>query len=331
MATKRIGNHMVIDCETHVFKFVNMVEGRTESCRVENLIADMDLAGVDKTFLIHYNLKMLSHPGAQFPQYPGQVDNVFSENDEAQAAYFQQAFRKHKDRFYAFDITDPRNPDEVARLSKLHDAGLLHGIGEMQPGYQYVMPDDERFMALYRFAADRDLPVILTAEGGDQYPGYFPSKNWDEFFSKYERIVRAFPSVRFNLAHAGNCGTVVYAESFEEYLRANERVHRFVNSVDNLSLCLCLPWWIGARHWPLAPGLIWDGYIHPHFPRLMSHLRNNVGFEKLCWGSDWPYLRMYDNTPHVGWLIDKFDEWTGNDETVRRKVFADNPKKLFGF
>jgi hypothetical protein len=40
---------------------------------------------------------------------------------------------------------------------------------------------------------------------------------------------------------------------------------------------------------------------------------------------------MYDNTPHVGWLIDKFDEWIGNDEVVRRKVFADNPKKLFGF
>jgi len=53
--------------------------------------------------------------------------------------------------------------------------------------------------------------------------------------------------------------------------------------------------------------------------------------DRLIWGSDWPYLRMYDNTPHVGWLIDKFDEWTGNDETVRRKVFADNPKKLFGF
>ena len=53
--------------------------------------------------------------------------------------------------------------------------------------------------------------------------------------------------------------------------------------------------------------------------------------DQLVWGSDWPYLRMYDNTPHVGWLIDKFDEWTGNDETIRRKVFSDNPAKLFKF
>ncbi len=53
--------------------------------------------------------------------------------------------------------------------------------------------------------------------------------------------------------------------------------------------------------------------------------------DQLVWGSDWPYLRMYDNSPHVGWLIDKFDEWTSNDETIRRKVFADNPAKLFKF
>jgi predicted TIM-barrel fold metal-dependent hydrolase len=53
--------------------------------------------------------------------------------------------------------------------------------------------------------------------------------------------------------------------------------------------------------------------------------------DQLVWGSDWPYLRMYDNTPHVGALIDRFDAWTGNDEAVRRKVFVDNPARLFKF
>jgi predicted TIM-barrel fold metal-dependent hydrolase len=57
----------------------------------------------------------------------------------------------------------------------------------------------------------------------------------------------------------------------------------------------------------------------------------NANPDRLIWGSDWPYLRMYDNTPHVGWLIDKFDAWTGGDETLRRKVFVDNPKNLFKF
>lgn len=280
---------MVIDCETHTFKFVNMVEGRTEKCRVENLIADMDGAGVDQAFLIHYNLKMLSHKGSQFPQFEGQVDNVFSENDAAQAEYFQSAYRKHKDRFIAFDITDPRNPKELARLESLYKAGLLQGLGETQPGYQYVMPDDERFMAIYRFAAERGLPVILTAEGWDQYEGYFPSKNWDEFFPKIERIVREFSGVRFMLAHGGNCGSIVYAEKFDDYLRANKRVHDFVAKVDNLALCLCIPWWISNREWDWQPDLAWDRHIHPHFPKLMRHIRDHVGFDKLCWGSDWPY------------------------------------------
>jgi predicted TIM-barrel fold metal-dependent hydrolase len=309
---------VVIDCETHVFKFINMVEGRHEGCRVENLIAEMDRAGVDKTFLIHYNLTMLSHPGAQFPQFPGQVDNVFSENDGEQAAYFQAAFRRHRDRFFAFDITDPRNPNELARLDRLHREGLLQGIGEMQPGYQYVMPDDERFMALYRFAADRGLPVILTAEGWDQYPGYFPSKNWDDYFSKFERIVRGFPSVRFMLAHGGNCGSIVYSESYDEYLRANERCHRFVAQVDNLALCMCVPWWIGSRHWPLAPGYSWDGDVHPFFPKLMKHLREHVGFEKLCWASDWPYCSwaLSFNTTYPT-VVDFFRHTAGLSERER--------------
>ena len=53
--------------------------------------------------------------------------------------------------------------------------------------------------------------------------------------------------------------------------------------------------------------------------------------DNLLWGSDWPYLRMYDNTPHVGWLIDRFDAWSGNDDGLRRKIFVDNPKRLFDF
>jgi 2-pyrone-4,6-dicarboxylate lactonase len=53
--------------------------------------------------------------------------------------------------------------------------------------------------------------------------------------------------------------------------------------------------------------------------------------DNLLWGSDWPYLRMSANTPHVGWLIDRFDASTGNDDGLRRKIFADNPKRLFDF
>jgi predicted TIM-barrel fold metal-dependent hydrolase len=49
----------------------------------------------------------------------------------------------------------------------------------------------------------------------------------------------------------------------------------------------------------------------------------------LLWGSDWPYLRMADATPDAGHLLGLLDEWCG-DETLRRKILADNPARLYG-
>lgn len=53
--------------------------------------------------------------------------------------------------------------------------------------------------------------------------------------------------------------------------------------------------------------------------------------QRLLFGSDWPHVRMGALTPDVGHLIDLFDAWTGNDATLRRQVFVDNPKLLYGF
>jgi predicted TIM-barrel fold metal-dependent hydrolase len=53
--------------------------------------------------------------------------------------------------------------------------------------------------------------------------------------------------------------------------------------------------------------------------------------EQLLWGSDWPHVRMGALTPDVGHLVDLFDRWTGNDAALRRKIFVDNPARLYGF
>jgi 2-pyrone-4,6-dicarboxylate lactonase len=50
--------------------------------------------------------------------------------------------------------------------------------------------------------------------------------------------------------------------------------------------------------------------------------------DRLLWGSDWPFLRMGDQTPTVAQLIDLFDDWVG-DETIRTKVFVDGPSILY--
>lgn len=53
--------------------------------------------------------------------------------------------------------------------------------------------------------------------------------------------------------------------------------------------------------------------------------------DKLVWGSDWPHVRLAPQTPDVGRLIDLFDEWIDRDDALRRKIFVENPKHIFGF
>jgi len=51
--------------------------------------------------------------------------------------------------------------------------------------------------------------------------------------------------------------------------------------------------------------------------------------DRLLWGTDWPLVNM-ENRPDPGRLIDLFDTWTP-DDTLRRKIFVDNPAALYGF
>lgn len=52
--------------------------------------------------------------------------------------------------------------------------------------------------------------------------------------------------------------------------------------------------------------------------------------ERLLWGSDWPFIRMFDRSPDVGALLDRFAEWVG-DLALRQAILSENPALLFGF
>jgi 2-pyrone-4,6-dicarboxylate lactonase len=52
--------------------------------------------------------------------------------------------------------------------------------------------------------------------------------------------------------------------------------------------------------------------------------------ERLLWGSDWPHPNYFDPMPNDGDLVDLMHDWAP-DESVRKRIFADNPAELFGF
>lgn len=52
--------------------------------------------------------------------------------------------------------------------------------------------------------------------------------------------------------------------------------------------------------------------------------------DRLVWGSDWPFVRMAENSPDVGHLLNVFQDWV-NDDAIVRQILVDNPAQLFGF
>lgn len=48
-------------------------------------------------------------------------------------------------------------------------------------------------------------------------------------------------------------------------------------------------------------------------------------------GTDWPHPTVAENAkPDDAALVDLVSQWSGGD-VVRRKIFVDNPMKLYGF
>ena len=56
----------------------------------------------------------------------------------------------------------------------------------------------------------------------------------------------------------------------------------------------------------------------------------NANPDGLVWGSDWPHLRMGDETPDPKVLLALFRSWV-SDAGIERKILIETPQNLFGF
>jgi len=258
---------MVIDCETHIFPRSHDFR----RCRVEDLLADMDRTGVDRTFLTFYSDSTLTSPCGEITDPNAKR---FGDSDAEVYAYFKESWQQHQDRFYFFSVPDPRDPDCIERLEEQCALGL-HGLGETQPATQNILPNGPEFMRVYRFAADRGLPIVLTMERW-QHSLCFTGSRFDEYFAMFEQVIREFSTVRFMISHGGDCGSILSA-GWEAYIQSNQRCYELAAELDNLWICSCMPWWF------------LDNQANPLLQRQLVFLREHVGFSRVSWGSDWPY------------------------------------------
>lgn len=149
---------------------------------IDELLRDMDAAGVARAVLLGW--------------YWNRPETCAVQN-----RFYATCVRTHPDRLSACATIHPGAGGDtmLAEMRRARDEGLV-GLGELSPHSQGVAPDDPAWTEALALADDWGWPVNLhvTDPDGRLYPGRVETPLAD-----FVRLARAFPRVRFVLAHWG--------------------------------------------------------------------------------------------------------------------------------
>ncbi|MBC7369256.1 MAG: amidohydrolase [Undibacterium sp.] len=149
---------------------------------VEELLAEMDRAGVERAVLLGWYWER-------------------AENCAAQNRFFAECVRAHPDRLSAFATVQPAAgaAQAVAEMRRAGAEGLC-GLGELSPHAQGYAVAGAEFGAVLAVVEELGWPVNLhvTDARGPHYPGRVETPPGD-----FVKVARSWPAVRFILAHWG--------------------------------------------------------------------------------------------------------------------------------
>lgn len=187
---------MIVDAHVHAgeyyrhysARFAEQMTASTElapedlSAPEAKLLAEMDAAGVDRVFLLAFDVQRVEG---------------FSVPNE----FVAELCARHSDRLTGFASVDAGVPGAAGRLREAVTGLGLRGL-KTAPCYLRMSPADRRWYEVYETAMELGIPVLM-------HTGYTPSRNADpRFFSPLlvERVARDFPDLTVILAHLGTPG-----------------------------------------------------------------------------------------------------------------------------
>lgn len=156
---------------------------------LEDLLKDMDYAGVDKTLLT----------GGHENGYWEFKNCGFRKNED-----ILDAVKRYPDRIIGNMYIDPRKPDAVDTFERYIEAGFK--CVKMFPPIGFY-PDDESFYPLYEKIEQYETPILFHT--GQTNTKYQKSEGRKATSSKYanpmfiDGISRLFPGIPFVMAHMG--------------------------------------------------------------------------------------------------------------------------------
>ncbi|MBI3978578.1 MAG: amidohydrolase [Chloroflexi bacterium] len=154
---------------------------------VERNLAEMDEAGIDKTFLLNSFITRT--------QGGGRVPNQ---------AVYDLYLRPHPDRFVGFAGCDPIAPEGTFNQAGLEE--YKRAIGDLRftgmkllPTYGHYSPNDPRIYPYYALAVELGTPIVM-------HQGMTPVRTTPAELARpylLDRVLLDFPTLRLSVAHMG--------------------------------------------------------------------------------------------------------------------------------
>ncbi len=297
---------MIVDTETHVIYRMLAREwnpGQPMSFRPSwhehsghLLTAEMDRAGVDKTFLISYDAGDI----AWFFEFNG-IDGDSADTVGGKKYTLETAVKPYPDRFLWFaTLKHPAHPGTTGQVATNIAEGTL-GF-KIFPIYLGLAVDDPELIARYRMIADAGRRVILSFEHTRPSVTYTVT----ECFEQLDRVLREFPELQFQLNHAG-AGSPDDPAS-DPLNDAAKIVFDVTNRNENLWLSTA---WLGK---------VWDDgseYPYRNYLGRLKRLYDEVGAERLMWATDWPWLEQFGNYPQMVNAISRHADFFSESDEER--------------
>ncbi len=260
---------MVIDTETHIFYYArsaiaNPGVSRTAHYRwhehdVDLLLAEMDRAEVDRTFLISYD--------AEDTRWSAEYHGFGMEDFAGGRSYTLQAFHRHRDRFYWFNtLKDPRKYPLKQLINRDLDDGAT-GF-KLFPAYVHADLTSSEWIDVFQHLEQADTPLLVSFETLDP-PRSFSSS---EYFRQLDYVLTVVPNLRVTLMHAGCVDPLGPSGSL---------VQDLCRKYPDVYLSMAMP------------GAVWDdGWEYPFQTLLkrVKQLQDTVGSNRLMWATDWPWF-----------------------------------------
>lgn len=218
--------------------------------------------------------------------------------DGEQNEYLATVAKQYPTRFKVCAMCDVRKPGFLPQAQALIQTGLYAGMAI--PGHRLQLPegtrhlDDQEFMAMYKMLEERGMYLSLCLHEDNSQ------------IEEVEAIVAACPNLRIAIGHFG----MVTFPHWMEQIRLAHHPNVYVE----------------------AGGITWlfnaEGYPYAGAVRAIRKAADEVGIEKLMWGSDYPrtisvitYRMAYD-------FVLKSDLLTDHEKVL---FLGKNAQRFYGF